>query len=162
LQERVAAADAARIAMQGMVEQFAGQMRDTDEIMKSERARSDALLADATARAEAAIAAERQRADGLRAQIDELNAEMMVMRAEADRELADERQRADRMSEQVDAGHHDLDAARTQAERLQHDLSAAVAIADEAVRAVAELRREDSARQARELVARLRAVWRGE
>ena len=51
--------------------------------------------------------AERQRAEELRSQIDILNAELVVMRAEADRELAEERMRADRFSEQVDAGHRD-------------------------------------------------------
>ena len=46
---------------------------------------------------------ERARANALRAQIDELNAEMVVARAEADRALAEERQRADRLSERVEA-----------------------------------------------------------
>ena len=36
-------------------------------------------------------------------EIDELNAEMVVARAEADRALAEERQRADRLSERVEA-----------------------------------------------------------
>jgi hypothetical protein len=48
-------------------------------------------------------AEERARANALRAQIDELNAEMVVARAEADRALAEERQRADRLSERVEA-----------------------------------------------------------
>ena len=43
------------------------------------------------------VAADRQRVDDLRAQIDVLNAEMVVMRAEADRALAEERLRADRL-----------------------------------------------------------------
>ena len=38
----------------------------------------------------------------LRAQIDELNAEMVVARAEAVRALAEERQRADRLSARVE------------------------------------------------------------
>jgi hypothetical protein len=43
--------------------------------------------------------AERARANVLRVQIDELNAEMVVARAEADRALAEERQRAHRLNE---------------------------------------------------------------
>jgi chromosome segregation ATPase len=39
----------------------------------------------------------------LRAQIDELNAEMAVASAEADRVLAEERQRADRLNKQMEA-----------------------------------------------------------
>jgi hypothetical protein len=46
---------------------------------------------------------ERARANALRAQIDELNAAMVAVRAEADRVLAEERQRADRLSERVEA-----------------------------------------------------------
>ncbi len=53
--------------------------------------------------ARAERAEERARANALRAQIDELNAEMVVARAEADRALAEERQRADRLSERVEA-----------------------------------------------------------
>jgi hypothetical protein len=48
-------------------------------------------------------AEERARANTLRAQIDELNAEMVGARAEADRALAEERQRAGRLSERVEA-----------------------------------------------------------
>ena len=80
LREQIAGAEAARIAMQGLVEQFAGQLRDADEVMKAERARSDAFLADlhrdldATKehvdRAEAAIAEERARADALRDRLE--------------------------------------------------------------------------------------------
>ena len=45
----------------------------------------------------------RARANALLAQIDELNAEMVVARAEADWALAEERQRVDRLNEQVEA-----------------------------------------------------------
>ena len=165
LKEQVASAEQARIAMQALVEQFAGQLRDADETMKSERARHHAEMDDAQInadRAEAAVAAEYQRAADLRAQIDELNAEMVVMRAETDRALAEEQLRADRFSEQVDAGHRDLDAARADVERLERDRAAAVAIADEAVRAAEALRQSETDRKARGLVARLRAAWRGE
>jgi len=54
------------------------------------------LKATRTARAE-----ERARTNALRAQIDELNAELVVARAEADRVVAEERQRVDRLKEQV-------------------------------------------------------------
>jgi hypothetical protein len=53
--------------------------------------------------ARAERAEERARANALRAQVDELNAAMVVVRAEADRALAEERQRADRLSERVEA-----------------------------------------------------------
>ena len=53
--------------------------------------------------ARAERAEERARAKALRVQIDELNAEMVVARAEADRALAEERQRAHRLNEQVEA-----------------------------------------------------------
>ena len=47
--------------------------------------------------------AERARVDALRAQIDELNAALVVANAKAERALAEERQRADRLNEQVKA-----------------------------------------------------------
>jgi hypothetical protein len=139
-----------------------------------------ATVADLTARSDAAIAAERQRADDLRQQIDVLNAEMVVIRAEADRALAEERLRADRLSEQVDAGHRDLDAVRADADArrttidelkagqtLMTDMHARELTAAqdrlERVRDAAEaIRQADAARKARGLVARLRAAWRGE
>ena len=114
---------------------------------RAERAEADRaderLRAD---RAETTVAAERQRADDLRAQIDELNAEMVAMRAEADRELAEERLRADRLSEQVEAGHRDLDAARADADTLrsqvegsERDRNHATEVADKAVKAAEAL-----------------------
>jgi colicin import membrane protein len=48
-------------------------------------------------------AEERARANALQAQIDDLNAEMAVARAEADRAVAEERLRADQLSKQVEA-----------------------------------------------------------
>jgi hypothetical protein len=45
LREQIAGAEQARIAMQAMVEQFAGQLRDADEVMKAERSRSVAEIA---------------------------------------------------------------------------------------------------------------------
>jgi hypothetical protein len=66
--------------------------------------------------ARAERAEERARANALRAQIDELNAEMVVARAEADRALAEERQRADRLNEQVEALSAEVVRAEKQAE----------------------------------------------
>ena len=51
-------------------------------------------------------------------QIDELNAEMAVARAEADRALAEERQRADRLNEQVEALSAEVVRAEKQAEAV--------------------------------------------
>jgi hypothetical protein len=70
----------------------------------------------ATTTMRAARAEERARADALRAQIDELNAEMVVLRAEADRALAEERLRAGRLSEQVEALSAEVVRAEKQAE----------------------------------------------
>ena len=61
---------------------------------------------------------ERARANALRVQIDELNAEMVVARAEADRELAEERQRAHRLNEQVEALSAEVVRAEKQAEAV--------------------------------------------
>ena len=68
--------------------------------------------------ARAERAEERARANALRAQIDELNAEMVVARAEADRALAEERQRADRLNEQVEALSAEVVRAEKQAEAV--------------------------------------------
>ena len=68
--------------------------------------------------ARAERAEERARANALRAQIDELNAELVVARAEADRALAEERQRADRLNEQVEALSAEVVRAEKQAEAV--------------------------------------------
>ena len=54
----------------------------------------------------------------LRAQIDELNAEMAVASAEAERALAEERQRADRLNKQVEALSAEVVGAKKQAEAV--------------------------------------------
>jgi hypothetical protein len=59
---------------------------------------------------------ERARANALRAQIDELKAEMVMAYAEADRVLAEERQRADRLNEQVELLSAEVVRAEKQAE----------------------------------------------
>jgi hypothetical protein len=59
---------------------------------------------------------ERARVDALRAQIDELNAALVVANAEAERALAEERQRADRLNEQVKALTAEVVRAEKQAE----------------------------------------------
>ena len=68
--------------------------------------------------ARAERAEERARANALRAQIDELNAELVVARAEADRALAEERQRVDRLNEQVEALSAEVVRAEKQAEAV--------------------------------------------
>jgi DNA repair exonuclease SbcCD ATPase subunit len=69
-----------------------------------------------TARAERAE--ERARANALRAQIDELNAALVVANAEADRALADERLRADQLGGQVEALSAEVVRAKKQAEAV--------------------------------------------
>ena len=54
----------------------------------------------------------------LRAQIDELKAEMAVASAEAERALAEERQRADRLNKQVEALSAEVVGAKKQAEAV--------------------------------------------
>ena len=68
--------------------------------------------------ARAERAEERARAKALRVQIDELNAEMVVARAEADRALAEERQRVDRLNKQMEALAAEVVRAEKQAEAL--------------------------------------------
>ena len=75
-----------------------------------------AALPSKATNARAERAEERARANALRAQIGELNAEMVVARAEADRALAEERQRADRLNEQVEALSAEVVRAEKQAE----------------------------------------------
>jgi hypothetical protein len=60
-------------------------------------------------------AEERAMVKALRAQIDELNAEMAVASAEAERALAEERQRADRLNKQVEALSAEVAGAKKQA-----------------------------------------------
>jgi hypothetical protein len=137
--------------------------------------------------ARAERAEERARTNALREQIDVLNAEMVVMRAEADRALAEERHRADLLRDRVDVVQRDLDAVRAEAERTteraeraltgerqradalrdrldqaQAELAVAQHDAQTAQQAAAALRQAEADRKARGLVARLRAAWRGE
>ena len=68
--------------------------------------------------ARAERAEERARANALRAQIDELNAALVVANAEAERALTEERQRADRLNEQVEALSAEVVRAEKQAEAV--------------------------------------------
>ena len=116
------------------------------------------------ARAERAV--ERARENALRAQIDELNAEMVVARAEADRALAEERQRVDRLNEQMEAlsaevvrvekqaeaavGRAERAEAGRDAERARAEMLHTALVTQEAA---AELRRAEAERRARGLLA---------
>jgi len=143
------------------------------------------LKATRTERAE-----ERARANALRAQIDELNAELVVVRAEADRALAEERQRVDRLNEQMEALSAEVmraekqaeavvdraewaeagrDAERARADGLRHrldDLTTKLTDAQAELAAAQEsadaLLQAEAERRARGRWARLRAAWRGE
>ena len=101
--------------------------------------------------ARAERAEERARTNALRAQIDGLNAEMVVARAAADRALAEERQRADRLSERVEALSAEVSRAEKQTEAVVGRAEGAEAGRD-AARAQAEALRisieELKARQA--------------
>jgi hypothetical protein len=61
-------------------------------------------------------AEERAMVKALRAQIDEMNAALLVARAEADQALAEERLRADRLNKQVEALSAEVGRAKKQAE----------------------------------------------
>jgi chromosome segregation ATPase len=90
---------------------------------------------------------ERARVNVLRAQIDKLNAEMVVARAEADRALAEERQRADRLSERVEAlsaevlqAEKQTEAVVDRAERAEAGMDAARARAEALRTSIDELK----------------------
>ena len=137
--------------------------------------------------ARAVRAEERARVSALRAQIEELNAELVAVRAEAARALAQEQARGDQLGAQIEAGRRDLEAARAEADReaeraeqvltgehqradalrerleqAQAELAAVQRDAQAAHQAAAELRQAEVDRKARSLPARLRAAWRGE
>jgi hypothetical protein len=101
--------------------------------------RAEAAEARATV-AEAGREAERARVDDLRARAEMLNIELTVVRAEGERALAD------------------AEAARV---ALLTELEAARAEATAATQAADALRAADAARQAKGVLARLRAAWRG-
>ena len=94
---------------------------DTGLLARGLAALEDAVsvLREQLQRSEAGREAERQRADDLRAQIDALNTEMVMMRAEADRALGEERLRADRLSERVDGEQAEAGALRTTIDELK-------------------------------------------
>ena len=134
--------------------------------------------------ARAVRAEERARVSALRAQIEELNAELVAVRAEAARALAQEQARGDQLGAQIESGRRDLEAARAEAdraaeraeraltgerqradalrERLEQAQAALAAVqhdAQAAQQAATELRR---AWKGRGVLGRLRAALRGE
>jgi chromosome segregation ATPase len=110
-------------------------------------------------RAEASLDAERGRAGSLRAQIDELNAEMVVARAEAaahaEAGRAEERQRADAINALLEATQEELAGQRELTDQTRADAERAHAEAE-------ALRQAEDERRARGRWARLRVAWRGE
>jgi hypothetical protein len=77
-----------------------------------------ALPLKPTTNTRAERAEERAMVKALRGQIDVLNAEMVVMRAEADRALAEERLRADRLNKQVETLSAEVVRVKKQAEAV--------------------------------------------
>ena len=111
-----------------------------------------------TKRAEAA----ESRADAMQQARDEANKRADVAVALADRTLAQLEEaiaRADRAEIARDQVEGEL---REAARKAEHDRAAAVAIADEAVRAAEELRLAQAARAGQGRWVRLRRAWRGE
>jgi hypothetical protein len=125
---------------------LAGALAALEDAIVALREQLDAANTRAE-RAEADRADERLRADSLRTQIDALNAEMVAARAEAVRE----RHRADERRATIE----DL---RAEAEARARELTVA---RRDALTAHQVAERENDARRARGLVARLRAAWRG-
>jgi hypothetical protein len=124
---------------------------------KALAALEDALTA-ANTRAEAAVAL----ADRTLAQLADAHAR--AERAEA--AITGERQHADALRDRLEAMQHDLDAtnadlagARTLSDEIEAAMQARIAAAQDALTA---LRKAETDRKARGLVARLRAAWRGE
>jgi hypothetical protein len=125
--------------------------------------------AKALAALEDAVAALREQlaAAEARAQVtdtDRRTAEARADRAEAS--IVGERQRADVLRDRIEAMQHDLAAAnadlaaaRTLSDEIEAAMQARIAAAQDALTA---LRKAETDRKARGLVARLRAAWRGE
>jgi hypothetical protein len=171
--------DVAVAALRGRAEaaERRADAADTDRRVAQVRLEhAEAATAAERERAAAALADERAKADALRAQIDELNAEMVVARAGVDRALAEERQRADRLSDQVEALSAEVmraDAAGRDKERAEADRDAERARADtlrdrnEALQEQLAARQEgvdatEAIRQAEAMVGSLREAHAGE
>jgi hypothetical protein len=160
-----------RPVTEAMTDLLDGALASLEDAVTTLREQLDVANARAE-RAETDRADEHQRADDLRAQIDTLTADLVVMRAEADRALTEERLRADeaeaaRNEERARAGALGDRADELQnGQQLMMDMHArALAAAQdqlERVREAAEgLRQAEEERRARGLLARLRAAVKG-
>lgn len=119
---------------------------------------------------EDAVVALRERAEAAErraeaAEADRRRAEERADTADADRRAAAAMMdsfaaRTDQAEAAIAGERQRTDALRDRLDRLQHDLDAARAQAQDATRTVEALRREDDTRKARGLMARLRAAWR--
>jgi chromosome segregation ATPase len=94
------------------LEDAVAALRDQLDVANARAERTDVDRADG-----------RQQADDLRAQIEVLNAEIVVMRGEADRALAEERHRADRAEAAIVAAESDVRELRSHAAALQVELA---------------------------------------
>jgi len=137
-------------------------------------------------RLETQLAAERDRVNEARSEADRLRVEVAeqttqtaqakqasteaLAQADTERARANQADANRRTAEgRADMAEADAREARSQtqvaqagAEKAEHDRAAAVAIADEAVRAAEELRQAQTARAGQGRWARLRAAWRGD
>jgi hypothetical protein len=138
LREQIATAEAARIAAQAMVEQFAGVVRDGEEAARVERARSAAEFAEVR-QCEARSAREAS---------DAGQAASQAAQERAERARADALRMRQRAAPKVDELQVDLGAARDRAQKAEHE--------------AATLREAEAVRKGRGVLARLRAALRGE
>jgi hypothetical protein len=142
---------AAAIALAERAERQADEANKRADVAVALADRTLAHLTDANARVDqtlAQLAEATTRADRFRDERDQARTDAQEARQAAD-QLRNERDSAE------------ADAAQLM-QKTEHDRAAAVAIADEAVRAAEELREAQAARAGQGRWARLRAAWRGE
>ena len=156
--------NAQRVAAE-TTEAHAAALRERLDAMQAQLTEAHAALQAAVeterraAQAEQEIAGERTRATGLRAQIEVLNAEIIVAREEAERALSEERVRADHLSARVDAVQREVDQANARAEITEQASEVLRQSLGDMAKRVAD---DTEERRALGRWARLRRAWRGE
>jgi hypothetical protein len=146
--------EAVETVLSALREAHAGELGRLTEALATERSRVDALIAshrgEITA-IEAKLSAETARADGARREVHELANRVMVLQRDADRAETD-----------LAVARADGTTMAIEAERLRGELDDAQAAGQRAQERADVLARAETARQARGVLARLRAALRGE
>ncbi len=172
---RAERAEAGRADLQHDLDAAKETQRAAEGIADTERQRADELRAEIEAlsaememvrrEAEQAVAEERGRAEQFSEQIDAGHREVDAARAAAqaaERALAEERERAAQAEQRAEAQTQGRGAAETEAGELRAEVERLRAAQERAVQAADVLTQAEAARKARGVLARLRAVWRGE